>query len=200
MGIHRSLEVVKDPEQPLRYRYEAIIDYMLANPHLTQGQIADLIGCTQGWLSQVISSNGFQARYAERRHALSQEQERLLSHKIYDMASKASDRVIAELDKGEDCDAGFALDAATRALRAIGMGAPPSKQGQETLPAPPAGDVNSETLRLARHAIERQSMIMTRVTERVEISPDTGHSNGRVVEGSALVEADFEEPRKAQEG
>lgn len=189
MGIQR-LAVVVDPEQPLHYRYEAIIDFMLSNPHMKQGEIAAHIGCTQPWLSQIINSDAFQARYAKRRHALNQEQERQISAKIYDMANKASDRVIQELDRGEECDAGFALDAATRALRSIGFGAPvgrPPNVAVQEAQTEAAEGVGAETLRLAREAIQKQSIVMTRITERVEVSSDSGDQVGGAVEDGPVV-------------
>jgi hypothetical protein len=104
----KSLVNATDPEQPLKYRYEAIIDYMFSNPQAKLGEIAEMIGCTQPWLSQIVNSDGFQARYAQRRMTFGQEQERVLSSKLYDMADRASERVLVELDKGEECDANFA--------------------------------------------------------------------------------------------
>jgi len=197
----KALAIVSDSEQPLKYRYEAIIDYMLANPQLKLGEIADLIGVTQPWLSQIINSDGFQSRYSQRRFTYNNHQEQALSAKLYDMADKASDRVLDELDKGENCDASFALDAATRSLRAIGFGAPPSKGALAVEVTAVASDgVNSETLAIARQAIANQSVVMTRVVERVEVSPSDRSEEGRVFEQSPSVEAHNEIEGEKEEG
>lgn len=189
----KSLAVV-DSESPIKYRYEAIIDYMLANPNMKQGEIARELGYTQAWFSQIVTSDGFRSRYSARRIALNEEQERQISAKLVDMANKASDRVIEELNKGEDCDASFALDAATRALRSIGFGAPVGRpaHAQGSPPALGSNDASpdaatAETLRLARQLVSEKAVTMTRVTERVEISSDPGGQDGRVIEGQATV-------------
>jgi hypothetical protein len=190
----KSLTVVTDPEVALKHRYEAIIDYMLTNPHMKQQEIALMIGCTGPWLSQIINSNGFQARYQIRRLELGKDQERSITARIFEMADKAADRVLSELDKGEECDANFALDASSRALRAIGFGAPQSgKGGLSLVGAGHAevhgrdGEVSSETLRIAREAIAKQSVVMTRITERVEVSPSTGNQDSRDISHPANV-------------
>ncbi len=174
-------------ELALKYRYEAIIDYMLANPHMRQGQIALEVGCTQAWLSQVVTSDGFQARYNVRRQQLNEEQERSVSARLFDIADKAAERVVQELDKGDDCDAGFALDAQTRALRAMGFGAPKGGNGQEASKAVASDGVGAETLKLARDAIASQSVTMTRVTESVEISSGDRVEDSRVIEAESCL-------------
>jgi hypothetical protein len=43
---------------------------MIARPELTQGAMAAHFGYTEAWLSQIISSDAFQVRLAERREQL----------------------------------------------------------------------------------------------------------------------------------
>lgn len=200
--VPKELAVVLDPEYPLSYRYEAIIDHMLANPQLKQYEIAEAIGCTPAWLGQIIKSDGFKARYAQRRIQFNEETNLRLTAKLVDIADKSADRVLAELRKGDECDAGFALDAATRALRSIGFGAPVGRPAHEKPEAPkaPNDGVSAETLALARQAIEHGSVRMTRVTESVEVSTNPRAEDGRVLEGAATVPSeDAEEAHREEE-
>lgn len=52
------------------YSHEALADFILANPCLNQGDIAAHFGYTQGWLSNVISSDAFQAFIATRKEKI----------------------------------------------------------------------------------------------------------------------------------
>jgi hypothetical protein len=48
------------------YKHDAIIDLILANPFIQQNELARISGYTTGWLSQILSSDAFQVRLAER--------------------------------------------------------------------------------------------------------------------------------------
>jgi hypothetical protein len=54
----------------VKYTHDAMIDLIIANPCVSQGQLALHFGYTQGWVSQVISSDAFQMRLAERKDEL----------------------------------------------------------------------------------------------------------------------------------
>lgn len=116
-----------DPSRPLGYRYEAVIDYMIANPNMTRGEIAEALGYTPAWFSTFTSSSAFRARYAFRRGEYVERLEDGVHAQVLEIAKKGAERVIGELDKGDECDPMFALDAQTRALKALGFAAPPSK-------------------------------------------------------------------------
>lgn len=51
----------------ISYTHDGLIDEIIRNPHASQGQLAALFGFTAGWISQVIASDIFQARLAERK-------------------------------------------------------------------------------------------------------------------------------------
>lgn len=56
--------------QKVRYSHDAMIDMIVANPWISQGELARNFGYTEGWVSQVIASDAFQARLAERKNEL----------------------------------------------------------------------------------------------------------------------------------
>jgi hypothetical protein len=49
------------------YSHDALIDIILANPAITQNELAATLGYTPGWISQVIGSDAFQAALALRK-------------------------------------------------------------------------------------------------------------------------------------
>lgn len=54
----------------VRYTHDAVIDIILANPAVSQGDLAREFGFTQAWMSIIINSDAFKARLAERKGEL----------------------------------------------------------------------------------------------------------------------------------
>jgi hypothetical protein len=54
----------------VRYSHDAMIDVIIAQPGVSQGELARFFGYTEGWVSQVVTSDAFQARLAERKGEL----------------------------------------------------------------------------------------------------------------------------------
>jgi len=52
------------------YTHDSMIDLIISNPVIDQNQIAAHYGYTPGWVSQIIASDSFQARLAERKDEL----------------------------------------------------------------------------------------------------------------------------------
>lgn len=53
--------------QRVRYTHEACIDMILAEPGISQDQLAAIFGYSASWMSIAINSDAFQARLAERK-------------------------------------------------------------------------------------------------------------------------------------
>lgn len=54
----------------ISYTHDGLIDMILAHPEFSQGQLAHEFGYTQAWLSQIMASDAFKARLAERKEAM----------------------------------------------------------------------------------------------------------------------------------
>jgi len=54
----------------VRYTHDGMIDLIITNPGISQGQLAAHFGYSQSWVSQIISSDAFQVRLAERKDEL----------------------------------------------------------------------------------------------------------------------------------
>jgi hypothetical protein len=74
--------VLEDRERPLwpsgaskgvmklSYTHDAMVDLLIANPMISQNDLAAKFGYTASWVSQILSSDAFQSRLAERTETL----------------------------------------------------------------------------------------------------------------------------------
>jgi hypothetical protein len=51
----------------VKYTHDAMIDIIIANPSISQNDLAANFGYSASWVSQIISSDAFQAKLAERK-------------------------------------------------------------------------------------------------------------------------------------
>ena len=54
----------------VRYTHDAIIDEILVDPAISQGELARRFGFTQAWMSIIVNSDAFKNRLAERKGEL----------------------------------------------------------------------------------------------------------------------------------
>lgn len=109
----------------VRYSHDAMIDLIIENPAISQGEMAAYFGYTQGWVSQVINSDAFRERLAERKEELVDPRIRMsIEERIRGLADKSIEVLLQKLHETNNMNVAVrALDVATRAL---GYGAKPS--------------------------------------------------------------------------
>lgn len=108
--------------QRVKYTHDALIDMIIANPAVSQGQLAMHFGYTQGWLSRVMNSDAFQARLAARKTEVVDPQLVLsIDEKLRALASKSLDVVLDKLAVMQNPDT--ALKALEVTSKALGYGA-----------------------------------------------------------------------------
>lgn len=100
------------------YTHDAFIDLMIANPAISQGQIAQHFGYTQAWVSRVRNSDAFLARLAQRKADLVDPAIlQSIDEKIRVMADKSLDRILEKLEVATSFDdAAKAFELSTKAL------------------------------------------------------------------------------------
>ena len=104
------------------YAHDALIDIILANPTVTNIQLAEYFGKTKEWISWVRCSDSFQARLAVRKAAvvgpllLDTFQNRLQA-----LAVQSMDKLNDAMRK-DDCPTGVALEALKITARGLGYG------------------------------------------------------------------------------
>jgi hypothetical protein len=143
----------------LNYRYEGIIDFMLANPEMKRGEIAEELGYTQAWFSSLTHSDAFINRYAERRQELEEELMGRHVARLHTLAEKSAKRVeeALEPDDEREVDPRFALDVHSKVLSNLGFGPKPNGGQGGTGPSTVNTTVNvvtQEKLSEARRRVE----------------------------------------------
>lgn len=143
----------------VRYTHADMIDFIIANPGISQGAIAARYGYTQSWVSQVMSSDAFQSALAARREevidpvlvATVDERFKALTH-------RSLDRLMEKLDAPQVSD--------NVVLRAVELGAKALGVGGNAAPPPPPQD---HLAAIAGRLLELQSRIRTQVPQGVTL-------------------------------
>ena len=115
---------VRGGVQKTNYSHEAMADLILSNPAIDQNDIAAHFGYTPGWVSQVISSDAFQAFIADRRAEIIDPVLRGAAEEAFKglvMQSLAVLRRKLDVNPSDQ----FALEVFKNSTRALGYGARP---------------------------------------------------------------------------
>lgn len=115
--------------QRVSYTHDAMVDAILANPAISNNELATMFGYTAAWMSQIKNSDAFQERLAARRKELS---DPVLVASIEDKFRAVVDRgldIIAEKMSGPASvvPADMAFKAIDIGARALGYGAKQDK-------------------------------------------------------------------------
>ena len=106
----------------VKYSHDAMIDLMIEQPFLSQGEIAATFGYTQAWVSRIVNSDAFQARLAVRKEDLIDPTiVASIEEKMRAVASKSLDVVLEKLTTLQSFDQG--LKAFETVSKALGYGA-----------------------------------------------------------------------------
>jgi hypothetical protein len=85
--------------QKVRYTHDAMIDQIILNPSVSQGELARHFGFSQGWVSIMINSDAFKERLAERKAEIVDPVLRTqLEEKLKGAANRALDKLLERLD------------------------------------------------------------------------------------------------------
>jgi hypothetical protein len=79
--------------QKLSVRHEAILDFLIANPTVSLGDVATKFGVTQPWLSCIIHSDAFQTKLREKQDVMFHHTVLPLREKMTVVAHMALDKV-----------------------------------------------------------------------------------------------------------
>jgi len=111
--------------QKIRYTHDAMIDLVVANPWISQGEIAERFGYTQAWVSIVFSSDAFRNRLEERRNELVDPTIRASIKERFDaLVTRSLEVLQAKLSKpAEQVSDSLALKALELGARALNVGA-----------------------------------------------------------------------------
>jgi hypothetical protein len=95
----------------LKYTHEAMIDLILAEPTVSNKELAQIFEYSEAWISHIRCSDSFQSRIAERKSLLIDPAiRRAIEDRLSGVTTSAIQRIQEVLD-GPEASAQFALDA-----------------------------------------------------------------------------------------
>jgi hypothetical protein len=160
-----------DPTAPIDHRYEAIIDYMIANPEMKKGQMAEHFGLTGPYFSTLTGSDAFTMRLLFRRNQHNKGLTDMVVSQLFSVTEKALGVVAEKLDE-EEVEGAFALSAASTMLRSLGFGAAkgqmPATQ-QEVHVAAPQEDSRVSVIIEARQRMQQVAVIVNNDAQRAPV-------------------------------
>lgn len=86
--------------QTVKYTHDAIIDEILLNPGVSQGELALMFGYSQAWMSIIINSDAFKHRLADRKGELVDPSiTASIENRLDAVARRSLDRLMEEIEK-----------------------------------------------------------------------------------------------------
>lgn len=157
----------------MRWWYEALADFMMANPAAKQNDIAAFFKKSPATISTIINSDAFQAYLAKRRGQYVQTLEGQVQEKMLNVASKGFDLI---LQRFEQKQTNIPLETLTKTLELATRASVRTSQpsGGNTVVVNPPGQttlipvaVGLEDLQAARQAL-RNAQSMPKLPEPVD--------------------------------
>lgn len=127
-GGQQGLEPVGRGNKPsiarVRYTHEAMIEEIVRNPAVSQGELARHFGFSDAWISTVVNSDAFQAKLALVKEELINPELRVqLNERFKALATQSVKVLMEKLAKPADqVSDQLALRAAELGAKALGMG------------------------------------------------------------------------------
>ncbi len=109
----------------VNWSHDAVIDWMIANPQGTQGELASLFGYSEPWVSTMINSDAFQAALQERRREITDPHLiKTVNERLRAVADLSLQKVLDKLSLPSNMiNDDFLLNSAKLATSALGYGA-----------------------------------------------------------------------------
>lgn len=108
--------------QRVHYSHEAMIDVIITNPTITQGELAKQFGKSQSWISIIMGSDAFQGALAKRRDDLmNPEIVATLEERFRGLADQSLQVLAEKLESTRNTD--LALKTLDISSKALGFGA-----------------------------------------------------------------------------
>lgn len=144
----------------IRYTHADMIDFIIANPGISQGALAARYGYTQSWISQVMSSDAFQSALAARREeVVDPVLVATVDERFKAMTQRSLDRLMEKLDAPQVSD--------NVVLRAVELGAKALGIGGNAAPPPPAQD---HLAAIAGRLLALQSQVRSQIPQGVTLN------------------------------
>jgi len=171
-----SIHEHRKATRKMRWWYESLADFMIANPHATQEDIAAHFGRVRSTISTIINTDAFKAYMRQRRAAHTAVLDATVRDKMLNVADKSMELILNTLDKKRDSIPIETLLRTTETtLKALGYGATNgpavnvnvNNAPQTTMIVPAVGVAELEA---ARDALRRSQM----AAPLIDVTPPAG--------------------------
>jgi len=161
-----SIHDFRKATRKMRWWYESLADFMVANPSATQNDMAAHFGRQPATISTVINTDAFKAYLRQRRAVHVEKLDQSVRDKLFNVTNKSLDHILETLDKKRDSIPLEQLRSlADSSLKNLGYGVTPPGGGVNvnvnTTPQTLHVAVSLEDLETARQALKRNQQSMT---------------------------------------
>jgi hypothetical protein len=123
-GTEMSAASTRPVIEKLNYSHAAMIDLLVANPMISQGELARAFGYTQPWISRILRSDSFREMLAQRKAELVDPLVlQSIEQRFEALVTQSLDILEKKLSWEAQPTADLALKAAELGSRALGYGA-----------------------------------------------------------------------------
>jgi hypothetical protein len=159
----------------VNYSHTDMIDFIIANPGISQGALAARYGYTQSWISNVMASDAWQYAMAARREQIVDPTLVATVEQRFRGLTLQSLNRLQEILERPACPANVVLKAVELGAKALGMGG--------MAPPPPPQPAEDQLAKLANRLLDLQSNARQGAQNGLpkQISPDEGN----IFEGEA---------------
>lgn len=156
--------------QKVRYTHDSMIDQIIGSPWISQNELAAHYGFTASWVSNIIASDAFQARLAERKNELVDPSIRATIEERFKALVLQSISVLQKKLEGPLVSDELALGAVNVAAKALGYGAKAPAQINNNFVVQVPAKLGSSAEWAEQHA---PVATYPRPVESKEVAPDT---------------------------
>lgn len=116
---------VKEPLLPHRgsreVRSDSVLELMILHPEYSEDDLAKIFGVTLAWMTQLIRTDLFQVKLAERREDVTKRGEAAIAEMLTGITTRSLEMLKLVFDSGQVTPK-FALDVSDKFLRRMGYG------------------------------------------------------------------------------
>lgn len=154
----------------MRISHEMILNWLMLNPEKTQGECAREFGVTEPWLSVIVNSDVFKARWIERRHMMDSRAVSLAEAKMRGVVDKGLERLDKLVEVSADPE--FVLNTTDKLLGRLGYG-PKTGAGLQVNVQQNNFSVPREVLEAARGMIDAEPI--RQLPQREQVTSEASH-------------------------
>jgi ribosomal protein L25 (general stress protein Ctc) len=164
-----SIHEHRKTTRKMRWWYESLADFMIANPRATQNEIAAHFGRATSTISTIVNTDMFKAYFRQRRDQHAEVLDASVRSKLMNVADKSLDMMLDHLEKKRDT---IPLEGLQRnletTLKSLGYGQSSPQVAVTVNNAQPTVipvAVSMEDLQAAREALRRNQMQQAQVID-----------------------------------